>query len=139
MQPNCVTKNVVESETHKHMKRVATAVLDTLGYDASTELDDGNVRVDVHAEKDNRTIAIEVGDLGNERAEYLKEEYDELVHIPYEDIAAGRGDEIDGDMRTNVMMNEQHWGQLASVAGKQGRSKVVRELIAAYLQLSEGE
>lgn len=128
---------VNESKAHRHMKRVAQAILKSEGYETSCEVNDGATVIDVLGEKDGDTVVVEVGDLQNERADYLRENFDRLEHIPYDDFGNGsstsEGVALD---RANITVDPDDWETLGEIVGARQKSKTVRHLISAYIAIA---
>jgi len=124
-----------ESDTHRQMKRVAKEMLEMSGHTVQLEKEMGDVILDVYGEKAGETVAVEVGNLDHQRADYIQSNVDTLTHIPYKNL--GEYDNATssptGDNRVNVYMNTEIWEKLGEVAGSNSRSETVRKLIKLYL------
>jgi len=132
--------HMVESERHQQMKRAAAAVLESEGYNIVMEKRIGGARIDVFGENIDETVAVEVGQLGNERARHIENECDRLVHIPYERIESSEVKDPEGRKRANIVVRKNNWDILGGLVGTRGRSQLLRDMVQSYIEIfGEGE
>lgn len=75
-----------ESKAHLDLKEKAKRILKAEGFtndEIIEEYTDAGVRVDCVGLKENFSIAIECGDVGENRLNFLKEHFDKVIHLPY--------------------------------------------------------
>ena len=130
---------MVESDRHKQMKRAAAAVLESEGYDVQFEKPLSHVRPDVFAESIDETVAVEIGNLGNQRADELRDVCDRLVHIPYGEYEDSNPSSDTETARRNLVVNEAEWEKFGNNVGSRQRSKTVRDMITVYNRMFGGE
>ena len=104
------------------------------GYDVQTEHRESGARIDVYGNRNDETVAVEVGDLPNERAEYLDDEYTRFVHIPYTEFATSEN--TPNKKRTNISIDPDSWDRFSEVVENQSRSQVIRDFVRVYNQLN---
>ena len=126
---------MVESDRHNQMKRAAAAVLNSEGYNVVMEKPIGGARIDVYGETIDETVAVEVGQLSNERARHIENECDRLVHIPYERIESSETEDRGESKRTNIVVGKDEWEILGDIVGSRGRSQLLRDMMQSYIDI----
>jgi len=127
---------MAESNNHEMLKRVAESVLRMDGYEVEKERFLAGSRVDVYGDRNGETVAVEIGNLENERADYIKENVDELVHVPYGEYDPDGHTMGRSKKRVNVSLDGDDWDRLSELVGDRNRSELIRQFISVYLKLN---